>query len=77
MILPGKHISLDYSLLGIGGKLLGFLERPHTVSSLWEQAKTEPGIATFERFVMALTLLYTVGALDWDDGLLRRSEVAR
>ena len=75
MILPGKHIFLDYSILGIGGALLTRLDQPQTVSSLWESAKAEPGVATFERFVLALSLLYALGAVDWQDGLLVRGEV--
>ena len=75
MILPGKHISLDYSLLGIGSLLLSRLEQPQTISSLWESARIEPGVATFERFGLALSLLYALGAVDWRDGLLVRSEV--
>ena len=76
MILPGKHIYLDYSLLGIGGALLMRLDQPQTVSSLWESTKTEPGVATFERFVLALSLLYALGAVDWEDGLLACGEVS-
>lgn len=75
MILPGKHISLDYSLLGIGGLLLSRLQQPQTVTSLWESTRSEPGVATFERFGLALSLLYALGAVDWYDGLLVRGEV--
>ena len=72
MILPSKHIALDFSLLGIGGHLLERLQEPQTVSSLWETSKGENGIATFERFVLSLTLLYALGAVDWKEGLISR-----
>ncbi len=75
MILPSKHISLDYSLLGIGGVLLMRLEQPQTISSLWEGSRAEPGVATFERFALALSLLYALGAVNWRDGLLVRGDV--
>ena len=76
MILPGKHISMDYSLLGIGGVLLRNLDQPQTVSSLWERTKQQDGIATFDRFVSALSILYMLGALKLEDGLLVRSGVS-
>ncbi len=74
MILPSTHMSLDHSLLGIGGVLLTRLDQPQTISSLWEGSKAEPGVATFDRFVLALSLLYALGAVDWRDGLLVRGE---
>lgn len=75
MILPGKHTTVDYSLLGVGGVLLSHLHRPQTVSGLWETSKAEPGLVTFERFVLALSLLYALDAVDWQDGLLVRGDV--
>ena len=74
MILPSKHIALDFSLLGVGSHLLVRLQEPQTVSSLWETSKGEKGIATFERFVSALTLLYALGAVNWKEGLISRGD---
>ena len=71
-ILPNKHISINYSLLGIGGHILYHLQEPQSVSSLWEASKGEIGVATFKRFVLALTLLYTLGAVEWKEGLISR-----
>ena len=70
-ILPTKHISTRNSLLGIGAKLLEHLSYPRTVSSLWSSVSTMPEIATFERFVLTLDLLYTIGAIEIYEGLLR------
>ena len=72
MILPTKHLPPGKSLLGVGAKLLGFLERPQTESSLWSRVRHLPEIATFERFVLTLDLLYAIGAVDLRDGLLHR-----
>jgi hypothetical protein len=72
MILPTKHISTSYSLLGIGAKILEQLYQPRTVSSLWSVCHTMPEVATFERFVLTLDLLYTIGAIEMEMGLLRR-----
>jgi hypothetical protein len=73
LILPTKHISTSYSLLGVGAKILEQLYSPRTVSSLWSAVATMPEVATFERFVLTLDLLYAIGAIEMDTGLLRRS----
>ncbi|WP_347277783.1 ABC-three component system middle component 6 [Coleofasciculus sp. FACHB-SPT9] len=72
IILPTKHISIRNSLLGVGAKLLEHLYYPKTVSSLWNAVSTMPEVATFERFVLTLDLLYIIGAVEMDEGLLRR-----
>ena len=72
MILPTKHISTRNSLLGVGATILEHLYQPRTVSSLWNAVSTMPEVATFERFVLTLDLLYTIGAIEMETGLLRR-----
>ncbi|HRQ42093.1 MAG TPA: hypothetical protein PLD25_29595 [Chloroflexota bacterium] len=74
MILPTKHISTANSLIGVGAVLLKYLERPYTITSLWEQTREIPGIGSFERFTLALDLLYAIGSIDSYQGLLRRVE---
>ena len=72
MILPTKHISTKQSLLGVGAELLAALGRPRTVSSLWDETRGSSTVATFERFTLALDLLYACGAVIFIDGLLQR-----
>lgn len=72
MILPTKHISINHSLLGVGALLLEHLEQPRTITALWERTRTDPHIGSFERFILVLDLLYALGAIDLQDGLLRR-----
>ncbi|MFB2880533.1 ABC-three component system middle component 6 [Floridanema aerugineum] len=72
MILPTKHISTRNSLLGVGAKIIEQLYYPKTVTSLWNTVSTMPEVATFERFVLTLDLLYMIGAVEIDQGLLRR-----
>jgi len=72
MILPTKHLPPRKSLLGVGARLLGALARPQTESALWAHVREDPEVATFERFVLALDLLYAIGAIDLKDGLLQR-----
>lgn len=72
MILPTKHISQNEALIGVGATILARLTGPRTVSSLWEDLRTEPNVGNFERFVLASNLLYLVGAIDMQDGFLFR-----
>ena len=74
MILPTKHVSTGYSLLGVGAELLRALGRPRTVTSLWDEAHQMRGVMTFERFTLALDLLFACGAISLSDGLLQRSD---
>jgi len=70
MILPTKHLPLDRSALGTSGLVLRHLREPQTVSELWERV-SDAGVATFDQFVMALDLLYVLGAVEQDEGKLR------
>lgn len=73
MILPTKHISVRNSLLGVGAVLLKYLERPQTVTILWEKVRKLPEVGTFERFSLALDFLYAIGAVEYDEDLIRRA----
>jgi hypothetical protein len=70
MILPDKHIDLDQSILGGGAALLEQLTRPLTVTGLWERSMEHSEIGNFERFILTLDFLFTIGALDLRDDLL-------
>jgi hypothetical protein len=76
MILPGKHLSLDRSILGRGAVLLQMLNSPRTVSSLWTRAKERDEQATFDEFVLALVFLYSLGAVELKSGRLSRRSLA-
>ena len=72
MILPTKHIPENEALLGVGATIMRHLNEPMTVSGLWERVRAEPNVGSFERFVLASTLLYVIGAIDMNDGLMGR-----
>lgn len=72
MILPNKHISTKQSLLGIGAIVIEHLNQPKTITLLWNEVYEIPEIANFERFVLTLDLLYIIGAVKIEEGLLRR-----
>lgn len=81
MILPSKHLPQDRALLTVGAQLLTFLVRPKTVSSLWEElSRHDVGLAetprriTYDWFLLALDLLYVLGAIELESGLVARSK---
>lgn len=83
MLLPTKGIEPQRSLLAIGAKQISLLESPATVSGLWERFSKEYGGVdsnvkiTFDWFVLALTMLYAIGVVDWDgSGQLVRRRVS-
>ncbi len=80
MILPTKHIRADRALLSVGAELLGLLRHPMTVSRLWDRFRERrgnlSGVApvTYDWFVLTLDLLFIMGAVGLEDGLLRKAK---
>lgn len=80
MILPGKHLAPDRALLSVGGDILSVLSAPAPVSEIWRRvvaersARENASPLPFDWFVLAMTLLYTIKAVDLVDGLVVRGE---
>ena len=79
MILPSKHLSQDRALLTVGARILQKLSQPKTVSALWEELprKTEKTRnsalpLSYDGFVLALDLLFLIGTVELQEGLLSR-----
>jgi hypothetical protein len=78
MILPTKSISQDLALLTVGAQIIQQLERPATVSAAWDRVTSfrttinAPSALPFWWFSLALDLLFTLGAVELDDGQLTR-----
>jgi hypothetical protein len=72
-LLPDKHVSLSSSLLGVGATILRKLDKPSTISGLWDRCRTSEEIATFARFSAALSLLFAIGAINVENDILVRS----
>jgi hypothetical protein len=72
MILPSKHIPQEKALLTIGAKLLKLLDRPKTVSAVWQHVRNSEIPISYDWFVLALDLLYTIDAIEIHNGLLSR-----
>ena len=76
MILPAKHLREERALLTIGAELLEALREPKTVSRLWsefseEKAKSAHPV-TYDWFILALDLLFTLGTIEVERGRLFR-----
>jgi hypothetical protein len=75
MILPGKHLRQDSALLGVGAEILDHLDEDRTISELWEHVRSARSSAatplSFDWFVLALTFLYAVAAVDLSGGVIR------
>ena len=74
MILPGKHLKHDRSLIGIGGEILATIQGEYTVSELWEhvQARRSPKATplSYDWFILSLSFLYAIGAIEYEQGLI-------
>ena len=80
MILPTKHVRTERALIGVGANILRILRAPMTMSRLWDEVRkrcTTDSSDTpidYHWFVMALDLLYMLGAIEVQRGLLQRTE---
>ena len=73
MILPTKGIAPNQALIAIGARVLKLLDRPKTVSRLWDEFRTQPVPVRFDWFVLGLDLLYLLGAIKVDRGRLYKT----
>ncbi|WP_044890287.1 ABC-three component system middle component 6 [Myxococcus hansupus] len=78
MILPTKGIRADRALLSVGADVLRLLDEPKTVSRIWDEVRSawemRDGASrlSFDWFVLALDLLYVLGAVEMAQGRLSR-----
>jgi hypothetical protein len=78
VILPSKHIPESRSLAAIGGEILAQLEEPRAVSEIWERVlaarRAGGGNAPlpYDWFILALTFLYAIFAIELSQGLVQR-----
>ena len=75
MILPTKHTRPERALLGVGAEVLEVLGRPMTVSALWDRVRERRAKSpiAYAWFVLALDLLYLIGAVEFRSGVLMRT----
>lgn len=79
MILPTKRLPQDRTLLFVGAQVLELLKTPSTVSRVWDQLKAQRDPLqgyrniSYDWFVLALSFLFTSGAVELSRGRLRRT----
>jgi hypothetical protein len=71
MILPTKYVPASDSILGRAGALLSLRGTNSTVSELWYEYRGIHPETSFDSFSEALTLLYMIGAVTIDTGLIQ------
>ena len=82
LLLPNRGLSAERALLTIGAEILPLLDRPSSVSGLWDRfstgrAESRSERVTFDWFSLSLTALYAIGMIDWTaDGQLERQRVS-
>ncbi|MCL2715983.1 MAG: hypothetical protein FWD68_15765 [Alphaproteobacteria bacterium] len=80
MILPTKHLRPDRALIGVGAEVLVILRQPMTVSRLWDEIRRRRSLRdpnapiAYPWFILTLDFLFTISAIDFDRGLLRRAQ---
>jgi len=79
MLLPNKHITLAESILGLGAFVLQQLDRSRTVDQLYQavlkarENRAFPAFHDFDSLILAITFLYTIGAIESDsNGMVKR-----
>lgn len=76
MILPNKHVRTENALVGVGADILESLSNAKTVSVLFHDVQTrregsEKTRIHFDWFLLALDFLFSVGAVRFEEGLIR------
>lgn len=71
MILPTKYIPAADSILGRAASILPLRDHNPTVSELWHSYRNVHPESSFDTFTEALTLLFMIGLVDIDSGVLR------
>lgn len=77
MILPSKHLSPARALIKVGAEVLSQLDQPSSISELWDRVRRARGglssgsaPLSFDWFVLCLSFLHSIRAIDWSDGLI-------
>lgn len=72
MIAPSKHVPVDRTLLAAGAVVLSALDRPRSVSALWERVRQDSSIMSYDWFLLSVSLLFALDAIVPDGDRLRR-----
>lgn len=71
MILPTKYVPASDSILGRAGAILPLRASNPTVSELWHSYRLVRPEDSFDSFIAALTLLFMLGVVTINTGVLQ------
>ena len=70
-LLPDKHLSIGTSLLGVGATILRKLDRPSSVTGLWDRCRLLRN-GQLRTLHQGLDLLFALGAIELENDILVR-----
>jgi hypothetical protein len=70
--MPTKYLQENETLLGIGAVLLSKLSHSKSLSQLWYESKNISDIGSYERFILALDMLYILGLIKLHNNKIMR-----
>lgn len=70
MLLPDKYVAVERSVLGQAASILRHRDVDRTVSELWSALVADDASWTFDRFAIALSLLFGFGVVALQNGVL-------
>lgn len=73
MIMPSKYIQEKDALIGVSALITPYVDNGLMLSGLWEVLKKESIITNFERFILALDLLFILGVVNIEDNIIKRA----
>jgi len=79
MILPTKRLGPERAIIAVGAEVLKLLTEAKTVSRLWDELKhvmderSSTRKVNYDWFVLTLDFLYMLGAIEMDQGRIRRT----
>lgn len=74
MILPTKYIPQNETMLNVGAIILEKLTYETSLSNLWEICKTFPHVGNYQRYILALDMLYMLGLINFKGNKITRIE---
>lgn len=77
MLMPTKHIKTENALIGVGAEILALLDQDKTASRLFtdlqgDRRENELSTIHFDWFLLAVDFLFTVGAIRFESGLIKK-----
>lgn len=70
ILLPGKHVPLESSLIGQTASFYSALPSASPVPRTWAVCRTKFERVTFERFALMLDVLYALHLIDLENGVI-------